>query len=73
MKWVSQLAAKEPRIRAIVAHVTMNAGVQTKAALVELKQYPLVRGVRHNFQDESADYCAQTEFVGTACLAHLGE
>ena len=63
VKWVSQLATKEPRIRAIVAHATINAGAQTKAALAELKQYPLVRGVRHNFQHESADSCAQPEFI----------
>src|SRR5688572_4984997 len=52
VKWVEQLAAKERRIAAIVAHVTMNMGAKTTAAIAELRHHPLVRSVRHNFEHE---------------------
>jgi L-fuconolactonase len=62
--WVEKLAKDEPRIRAIVAKATMNAGAKTTAAIAELKGHPLVRGVRHNFEDETdPDYCVSTAFL----------
>ena len=61
--WVEKLAAKEPRIRAIVAQVTVNAGPQTRADLAVLRNHPLVRSIRQNFQHDSVDYCAQHAFI----------
>lgn len=63
VKWVEQLAAQEPRIRAIVAKIAINAGAQTTADIVGLKKHPLVRGVRHNFEHESLDCCSRPEFI----------
>lgn len=63
VRWVEQLAAQEPRIRAIVAKIAMNAGAQTTRDLAELKQHPLVRGVRHNVEHEAVDCCARPEFI----------
>ncbi len=63
VKWIGQLAAQEPRIRAIVAKLTVNAGAQTAADLAELKRHPLVRGVRHHFEHDPVDYCARPEFI----------
>ncbi len=61
--WIEKLAAQEPRIRAIVAHVTVTEGAKTVAALAEMKRHPLVRSIRHNFQHEAVDACVQPEFV----------
>ena len=61
--WVGELAAREPRIRAIVAKVAINAGAQTSADLGVLRQHPLVRGVRHHFEHDPVDYCARPEFI----------
>ncbi len=63
VEWVEQLAATEPRIRGIVAKITIDAGLETTAAIEELRKHPLVRGVRHNFEHEAPDYCARPEFI----------
>lgn len=64
VKWVEQLAAREPRITAIVAKLMVNEGAQTVAGLAELKRHPLVRGVRHLIQHEpDPDFCARPEFI----------
>ena len=63
VRWVSDLAAAEPRICGIVAKILINAGAQTTADLAELRGYPLVKGVRHLFEHESVDYCARPEFI----------
>jgi L-fuconolactonase len=64
VKWVEQLATREPRIKAIVAKCMMNEGPATLAALAELGRHPLVRGVRHLIQHEpDPDFCARPEFI----------
>ncbi len=69
--WVERLAAHEPRITGIVAKVMMNEGAATTAAIAELQRHPLVRGVRHNIQDEPDHrFCLSPEFI--AGVQHLG-
>jgi L-fuconolactonase len=63
VKWVEALATKERRIAAIVAHVRMNAGAQTSADISKLRQHPLVRSVRQNFEHEALDFCIRPEFI----------
>ena len=63
VRWVEELAAKEPRIRAIVAKIAIDAGTRTTADLAELKRHPLVRGVRHHFEHDPVDYCARPAFI----------
>lgn len=64
VKWVERLAAKEPRVAAIVANLVMNEGAVTSAGIAELKKHPLVRGVRHNIQDQTdPNYCLSPEFI----------
>lgn len=71
--WVEHLAAREPRIRAIVAKIAINAGPRTFADIAELQKHPLVRGVRHHFEPEAADYCCRVEFItGVRQLAAAG-
>ena len=62
--WVEELAGREPRIAGMVAFCRMDAGVETTASIRELTRHPIVRGVRHNFQDEKdIRYCASDAFV----------
>ncbi len=74
VKWIEQLAAREPRITGIVAKAVMNAGAATTAAIAELQRHPLVRGVRQNVQHEpDPGYCATPEFVaGVRQLGAVG-
>lgn len=73
VNWVERLAAREPRLRAIVARIAINTGAQTTAAIAELRRHPLVRGVRHHFEHDPADYCARPEFIaGVRQLAAAG-
>lgn len=73
VKWVEQLAAKDRRIVAIVANIAINAGAQTSAAIAELRQHPLVRSVRHNFEHQAPDFCLEPIFVaGIDQLAAAG-
>jgi L-fuconolactonase len=72
-QWIGELAAHEPRIRAIVAKIVINAGTQTTADLARLRGHPLVRGVRHHFEHDPVDYCARPEFIaGVRQLAAAG-
>jgi L-fuconolactonase len=74
VRWVEALAAAEPRLVAIVASARMNEGRATAAAIEELRDHSLVRGVRHNFQD-AADpryCCTQTFIEGTRRLGKAG-
>jgi L-fuconolactonase len=73
VQWVSDLAEAEPRIRGIVAKILINRGAQTTADLAALRRYPLVKGVRHHFEHDAVDYCAQPEFIrGVQQAAELG-
>ena len=71
VRWVERLAAGEPRIRAIVAAMKVNAGNQTAADIEEIRGHPLVRGVRHHFEHDGEDYCARPEFI--AGVRKLGQ
>jgi L-fuconolactonase len=73
VKWIERLAVQEPRIRGLVAKMTVNAGAQTAADLAELKHHPLARGVRHHFEHDPLDFCARPEFIaGTRLLPAAG-
>lgn len=64
VRWVEELAAREPRIAGIVAQCAVNAGSATTAAVDELRRHPLVRGVRHIIQDEpDPRFCVTREFI----------
>jgi L-fuconolactonase len=73
VKWVEQLAAREPCIVGIVAKIAIDAGAQTTADIAKLRKHPLVRGVRHHFEHAPLDYCARPEFIaGVLQLAAAG-
>ncbi|HWA84745.1 MAG TPA: amidohydrolase family protein [Opitutus sp.] len=73
VEWIEQLAAAEPRISAIVAKITLDAGPETTAAIAALRRHPLVRGVRHNFEHDAVDYCARPAYIaGARALAAAG-
>jgi L-fuconolactonase len=63
-EWVTTLAAKEPRIKAIVANASLEKGDAVEPHLESLARLPLVRGVRRLLQGESdARYCLRPSFV----------
>jgi L-fuconolactonase len=74
VKWITQLAAAEPRLAGIVAKISVDAGARTQEAIALLQQNPLVRGVRHLIQGElEPDFCVRPEFIaGVRALAGAG-
>jgi L-fuconolactonase len=72
--WVSRLAQGEPRIAGIVAFAPVDAGAETLRALDRLREYPLVRGVRHLIQGSTdPDFCRRPAFIeGVRALGERG-
>ena len=62
-RWVQQLAAAEPRIRAIVARAVLAANPSVAADLDALAALPLVKGIRDNIQGHPAGFALQRSFV----------
>jgi L-fuconolactonase len=73
-EWVSGLAATEPRLRGIVAHVSLEKGDAAETDLARLAVLPLVKGVRRLLQEEKDDaYCLRPDFVrGVQLLPRFG-
>jgi L-fuconolactonase len=73
-EWIGQLAAHDPRIAGLVAHVPMDAGAETARQLDLVEAQPLVRGIRHNIQGEpDPNFCLRPAFVeGVRRLAGYG-
>jgi L-fuconolactonase len=62
--WVEELAAREPRIQAVVAFAPVDRGRQTLASLGALRARPIVRGVRHLIQGQrDPGFCLRREFL----------
>lgn len=72
--WVDDLASREPRIRGIVAHATVERGVGVRPELEALSKHPLVKGVRRLLQEESdPGFCLEAVFIqGVKSLAKHG-
>ena len=65
-RWVTALAASEPRIAAIVAHAPVElGGAAVRPHLERLTALPLVTGVRRIIQGDAAPgFCATPAFIG---------
>lgn len=64
VQWVKSLAAKEPRLRAVVAHAPLEKGAAVEADLAVLAREPLVRGIRRLLQGEAdAEFCLRPAFI----------
>jgi len=62
--WVESLAARDLRIRGIVAHASLEEGDGARGYLNWLAQRPLVKGVRRLLQGEAdSRYCLQPSFL----------
>jgi L-fuconolactonase len=69
VKWVTQLAASEPRIQGIVAFAALDQA-NARDVLTMLRHNPLVKGVRRLIQSEADDFAARADFVhGVQALA----
>ena len=63
VEWIERLARDEPRIAGIVATAPLDAGPETERILDALAQRPLVKGVRHNTQDEPLGYARSAAYI----------
>jgi len=61
--WVAQLAAEEPALRAVVAHVAVERGVRSGEAVAAMAARPEVVGVRRLLQDEPPGFAVAAGFV----------
>lgn len=64
--WVAGLAADWPELAAIVAFAPISRGDSVSQDLAELRQRPLVRGVRQLFQDREAGFMLTPETLAGA-------
>lgn len=65
VRWVSELAADLP-VRGIVARAAVETGEAVTSTLAELRENPLVVGVRRNIQGEAAGFAGTREFLAGA-------
>ncbi len=74
VEWVEDLAAREPRIRGVVAHATLERGVAARPELEALSRHRLVKGVRRLLQEETdPGFCLESVFIqGVKSLAKHG-
>ena len=71
--WVTGLAARDPRLRAIVAFAPLEHGEHVHSVLEQLKSQTLVKGVRRLIQSEPPGFSLQPDFVtGVRLLAEYG-
>ena len=63
-KWVTERAAEDSRIRAIIASAPLENGAAVAADLQALAELPMVRGIRRLIQDEpDDDFCVRPGFI----------
>ena len=70
-RWVADLAAREPRVRGMVAHAPLERGAAAAADLEQLLEHRPLKGIRRLLQDEADDaFCLRPAFVeGVRLLA----
>lgn len=66
--FIEELAARDPRIAAIVAHAPVEKGAAVEADLDQLLQFPHVRGIRRLIQGEvDPSICITPAFIEGVC------
>ena len=72
--WIVSLAHREPRIRGIVAHASLELGEGVRNHLQRLAERPLVKGVRRLLQSEQEKgFCLRPGFTeGVRMLGEFG-
>ncbi len=64
VRWISEIAAHEPRLKGMVAQASVESGMRVTGELATLAKNPLVKGVRRNLQGETdAYFCLQPDFL----------
>lgn len=73
VKWVSELARTETRLRGIIAHASLERGEGVRDDMEALAAEPLVKGVRRLLQSEiDPEFCRQPDFItGVRLLANF--
>jgi len=72
--WISNPAEREPRLKGIVAHASLEDGEKARPELEMLASRSLVKGVRRNLQSErDPEFCMRSKFLaGVKLLAEFG-
>ena len=69
VEWVTELAARDPRLQGIVACALIEKGAAVETELEAYTRNPLVKGVRRNLEAEDIEFCLQPAFLeGLRCL-----
>ena len=63
VRWVTELAEDELRIRGIVAQAPLEQGAAVRGELEVLAENHLVKGIRRLLQTEEVDFCLQASFL----------
>jgi L-fuconolactonase len=72
VNWVTELAKRDARIHGIIAHASLELGLEIRPYLEILKSNPLVKGVRRLLIFEKNDFCLQEKFLeGVKLLAEF--
>jgi L-fuconolactonase len=61
--WVVDLAKTESKLKGIIAHAPLERGPAVRTELESLARHPLVKGVRRNFQSETAEFFQRHELL----------
>jgi L-fuconolactonase len=71
-RWIADLAARESRIRGMVAHAPLEHGAAAAADIERLLEHGRLKGIRRLLQDEADDaFCLRPAFIeGVRLLAH---
>jgi L-fuconolactonase len=71
--WVTALAEKDHRIKAVVAFVPLEQGGDVRGMLEQYQANPLVKGIRRLIQSEARGFATQSNFVeGVRLLTDFG-
>ena len=73
VNWIGELAAREPRLKGIIAQASVERGSAVHDELTRLAKNPLVKGLRRNLQAETdANFCLRPDFIeGVRALAEF--
>jgi L-fuconolactonase len=62
--WVSEIAARDPRVKGMVAALPIERGRAIEADLDALRRHPVLRGVRRLIQNHpEPEFCTRPDFI----------
>jgi L-fuconolactonase len=62
--WVAKLASEEPRIKGIIAQLSLDEDIQKEAVFQTLREIDLLKGIRSKFQEDSNFFVNNLRILG---------